>query len=658
MTSSVAINHNNSHDSRVFHQLLFLEKLRHNEIDCDMASSFVNSSEFNSILKEFKRKRQQEGDQKKWETFLEKRQQEEVNKTISEIKATYPTNEYQEVGNNYFSCGSLESVSNVDNSKSGTEYTNHWLENNHLFLGHTFHNSEENNNKHFISPDLNESSLSLKNDCQIEALTFTRDDSNVKNYPCKQNTTKKMQYQYSNFQNEEIVNDFLNVIEQNNFHFNEMNSVLNLPEPKKSHTGKIKRNHRKGKSVLLLEKNPIELQSDETNAKVNELKEMMPNPILISKKSKILLMIQKLAAVHHGAIQALQVIEKQLQTISIFGKTQELLCSFYNCIYELTLILKPFYGYLKTQVLDEVEKHLIETIKLLSELKSEEKFSLPRRGIKDKINQLKSSIEPPPWMKKSAALARLKFGPPIRIRKRKSHQEQKSKVLERKQSKDSIKSEQGKKLDQEQDMIKPINFMMSVKQRPGAELRRANFNPIKTEEPKTMIEIISREGTIVEDISREFQNNKVLPDLDPKLCCTETTLPYENKLEKISETPIVEKTVPKNVKLVYIKCEDDDQRENIEPGINVLEGDNLSPANECNILCDELVKYRRAFKKYKKNIPLYEKNTLNTVVSMSETFLEETITEVSKEINKMKISDLLGMVDEFETCEPDLDSSM
>ncbi|CAH1399956.1 unnamed protein product [Nezara viridula] len=631
MTSSVAINHNNSHDSRVFHQLLFLEKLRHNEIDCDMASSFVNSSEFNSILKEFKRKRQQEGDQKKWETFLEKRQQEEVNKTISEIKATYPTNEYQEVGNNYFSCGSLESVSNVDNSKSGTEYTNHWLENNHLFLGHTFHNSEENNNKHFISPDLNESSLSLKNDCQIEALTFTRDDSNVKNYPCKQNTTKKMQYQYSNFQNEEIVNDFLNVIEQNNFHFNEMNSVLNLPEPKKSHTGKIKRNHRKGKSVLLLEKNPIELQSDETNAKlssesevvvlqkkednssslmestemsisqkslnkfikeeccsntkhfyknepdenyckniakkiqdipgvdtelrkvedirikmtpiisniriviakninsplspdedierikqrtlefgarfkrnylyrtncqVNELKEMMPNPILISKKSKILLMIQKLAAVHHGAIQALQVIEKQLQTISIFGKTQELLCSFYNCIYELTLILKPFYGYLKTQVLDEVEKHLIETIKLLSELKSEEKFSLPRRGIKDKINQLKSSIEPPPWMKKSAALARLKFGPPIRIRKRKSHQEQKSKVLERKQSKDSIKSEQGKKLDQEQDMIKPINFMMSVKQRPGAELRRANFNPIKTEEPKTMIEIISREGTI------------------------------------------------------------------------------------------------------------------------------------------------------------------
>ncbi|CAH1399951.1 unnamed protein product [Nezara viridula] len=604
MTSSVAINHNNSHDSRVFHQLLFLEKLRHNEIDCDMASSFVNSSEFNSILKEFKRKRQQEGDQKKWETFLEKRQQEEVNKTISEIKATYPTNEYQEVGNNYFSCGSLESVSNVDNSKSGTEYTNHWLENNHLFLGHTFHNSEENNNKHFISPDLNESSLSLKNDCQIEALTFTRDDSNVKNYPCKQNTTKKMQYQYSNFQNEEIVNDFLNVIEQNNFHFNEMNSVLNLPEPKKSHTGKIKRNHRKGKSVLLLEKNPIELQSDETNAKVNELKEMMPNPILISKKSKILLMIQKLAAVHHGAIQALQVIEKQLQTISIFGKTQELLCSFYNCIYELTLILKPFYGYLKTQVLDEVEKHLIETIKLLSELKSEEKFSLPRRGIKDKINQLKSSIEPPPWMKKSAALARLKFGPPIRIRKRKSHQEQKSKVLERKQSKDSIKSEQ------------------------------------------------------VEDISREFQNNKVLPDLDPKLCCTETTLPYENKLEKISETPIVEKTVPKNVKLVYIKCEDDDQRENIEPGINVLEGDNLSPANECNILCDELVKYRRAFKKYKKNIPLYEKNTLNTVVSMSETFLEETITEVSKEINKMKISDLLGMVDEFETCEPDLDSSM
>ncbi|CAH1399954.1 unnamed protein product [Nezara viridula] len=578
MTSSVAINHNNSHDSRVFHQLLFLEKLRHNEIDCDMASSFVNSSEFNSILKEFKRKRQQEGDQKKWETFLEKRQQEEVNKTISEIKATYPTNEYQEVGNNYFSCGSLESVSNVDNSKSGTEYTNHWLENNHLFLGHTFHNSEENNNKHFISPDLNESSLSLKNDCQIEALTFTRDDSNVKNYPCKQNTTKKMQYQYSNFQNEEIVNDFLNVIEQNNFHFNEMNSVLNLPEPKKSHTGKIKRNHRKGKSVLLLEKNPIELQSDETNAKenyckniakkiqdipgvdtelrkvedirikmtpiisniriviakninsplspdedierikqrtlefgarfkrnylyrtncqVNELKEMMPNPILISKKSKILLMIQKLAAVHHGAIQALQVIEKQLQTISIFGKTQELLCSFYNCIYELTLILKPFYGYLKTQVLDEVEKHLIETIKLLSELKSEEKFSLPRRGIKDKINQLKSSIEPPPWMKKSAALARLKFGPPIRIRKRKSHQEQKSKVLERKQSKDSIKSEQGKKLDQEQDMIKPINFMMSVKQRPGAELRRANFNPIKTEEPKTMIEIISREGTIL-----------------------------------------------------------------------------------------------------------------------------------------------------------------
>lgn len=43
---------------------------------------------------------------------------------------------------------------------------------------------------------------------------------------------------------------------------------------------------------------------------------------------------------------------------------------------------------------------------------------------------------------------------------------------------------------------------------------------------------------------------------------------------------------------------------------------------------------------------------------MSETFLEESITEVSKEINKMKISDLLGIVDEIETCEPDLDSSM
>lgn len=63
---------------------------------------------------------------------------------------------------------------------------------------------------------------------------------------------------------------------------------------------------------------------------------------------------------------------------------------------------------------------------------------------------------------------------------------------------------QGKKLEQEQDTTRPINFMMSVKQRPGAELRRANFNPVKTEEPKTMIEIISREGKMVSLSNKYF----------------------------------------------------------------------------------------------------------------------------------------------------------
>ena len=37
--------------------------------------------------------------------------------------------------------------------------------------------------------------------------------------------------------------------------------------------------------------------------------------------------------------------------------------------------------------------------------------------------------------------------------------------------------------------------MMTAKQRPGAELRRANLNPVKAEEPKTMIELLSRKGS-------------------------------------------------------------------------------------------------------------------------------------------------------------------
>ncbi|XP_066901391.1 uncharacterized protein [Halyomorpha halys] len=738
MTSFVAVNPNNSCDSRVFDQLLFLDKLKQNEIDCEMASSFINSSEFNSILKEFKRKRQQEGDQKKWETFLEKRQQEEVNKTVSGIKATFASNKYQELGYKFGS----DSASNGAYCESGTEYTSHWLEDNHMFLGQTFHNYEKNNNNFPMNPYLNESSFSIPNDCQSKALIFAREEHNVKNYPYDDNcnTAKEMQYQYTNFQNEETANDFLNISEKHIVHCDTVNNVLNLPEHKPSHTDKINMNDRKGESILLLERNQAEFHSEEitpqlssqsevaarpkkednsfsltgsiemstsqktlnevikdessinekhsyinepeetccknvakriqdipgvdtelrkvedirikmtpillniriviakninsalspdedlerikqrtlefgarfkrnylyrTNCEVNKLKEMMPSPILISKKSKIVLMIQKLTAVHHAAIQALQVIEKQLQTISIFGKTQELLCSFYNCIFELTLILKPFYGYLKTQVLDEVEKHLIETIKLLSELKSEEKFSMPNRTNKEKKGQLKSSIEPPPWMKKSAALARLKFGPPIRVRKRKCQQEHKTnKVLEPKQSKDSINSEQ------------------------------------------------------VDNFFLETQKSKALPDVDKKLCSIQRGFPNDNKHEKLQKPPDIKISEPRNVKLICIKSEDDEQKENRGLEIKIIEGEKFSPANEGIVKYDDLLKYRRAFKKHKKNIPLYEKNTLNTVISMSEIFLEETITEVSKEINKMKISDLLGIVDEIETCEPDLDSSI
>lgn len=176
--------------------------------------------------------------------------------------------EYQEVENNFFSCGSHESVSNVADCESGTEYTSHWLEDNHLFLGQTFHNYEENHNKYPIGPDLNGPSLSIKNDRQIEALIYTRDECNLNNYPCERNTTKEMQSQYCNFQNEEIVGDFHNVPDQNNFHCGAVNSVLNLPEYKLSHSGKIKINDGKGRSVLLVERNPVENQSDGVNTKV------------------------------------------------------------------------------------------------------------------------------------------------------------------------------------------------------------------------------------------------------------------------------------------------------------------------------------------------------------------------------------------------------
>ena len=84
---------------------------------------------------------------------------------------------------------------------------------------------------------------------------------------------------------------------------------------------------------------------------------------------------------------------------------------------------------------------MIETIQLLKTLKLEEKFSVPNKKLKQKKNQLKS-FDPPPWMKKSAALARLKFGPPIRVRKHKSKQQYKSKLLESKQCKNFIKGDQ------------------------------------------------------------------------------------------------------------------------------------------------------------------------------------------------------------------------
>lgn len=45
-------------------------------------------------------------------------------------------------------------------------------------------------------------------------------------------------------------------------------------------------------------------------------------------------------------------------------------------------------------------------------------------------------------------------------------------------------------------------------------------------------------------------------------------------------TCIFFRTEPKNVKLIYIKCEDDDQKETLGTEINVLEGDKFSPASK------------------------------------------------------------------------------
>ncbi|XP_014252406.1 uncharacterized protein LOC106668305 isoform X2 [Cimex lectularius] len=367
---------------------------------------------------------------------------------------------------------------------------------------------------------------------------------------------------------------------------------------------------------------------------INDIKKILSNETIL--KTRPIIIMQKFVSAHQNVLQALQALEKHLLASCSSEESFRWLKEFIESISELTSML-PNYDGINIDTMDNHSNvnlachQLMDKIDRLNDRREAEAKMLKKRASR----KIKSGNAPQDnlwmyrthrltWKEKAADLAKFQ----IARRKRK------------KGARDELLCEK----TAEPSELKLLK--MEVKQREGSELRR-HSRSVREEQVRTMMEIIPEESESDVEIKKNVKcdlitEESMKQDTEPAKAKLQELIDCRNavmlaaKTEEQKKEEIVEQKseFPSNVKLVYIKCENEDIKPSRQfklsrPSSPISESNKLFQLENRDVVCD----YRTAFKSFKSQSVWYDENVNNMVNSITTRLTDEIIKDVVKEIN-------------------------